>query len=389
MTRSQWLNEFDASMNQLASLQVPKLALDAIKAAKRVYLLGPSSSIGQIYMPSIVTAFRDWDVQVYLVDDRLAANSSEHNSISVLSTEEFVVEGRQHPGALAVSMVNSVFADGFFRQAADQASVEVLDIIRVLDLLDLPVIYQKAQAMRDETLARLHDYKLLARVFHDELSIRTLEAMITLRITFDRQVMLPVMCGAENEYFAAFAADQSDAFQMGTDEVFVDIGAHRGTIVNKFLLSTNWKFRGIHAFEPDVLNCEALMTGHFANLQNFHAHNLALSDQCSTLRFAQTGTMGSHLDDKGNVEVQAVPLDDVVDYATFVKMDVEGHETNVLRGARKLISTHKPRMAITCYHYADDLLSIAELLADIEPNYRLRLRHHSYYYYDSVLYAHA
>ncbi|WP_204348637.1 hypothetical protein, partial [Klebsiella pneumoniae] len=67
--------------------------------------------------------------------------------------------------------------------------------------------------------------------------------------------------------------------------------------------------------------------GYFAMLDNFHAYNMALSDTRSTLQFAQTGTMGSRIDQSGNVRIQAVPLDDMVDHATFIKMDVEGHET--------------------------------------------------------------
>ncbi len=44
-------------------------------------------------------------------------------------------------------------------------------------------------------------------------------------------------------------------------------------------------------------------------------------------------------------------------------------------------------MAITGYHYADDLLNIAQLVHEIEPRYRLRMRHHSFWYYDTVSYA--
>lgn len=74
-------------------------------------------------------------------------------------------------------------------------------------------------------------------------------------------------------------------------------------------------------------------------------------------------------------------------HATFIKMDVEGHETRILQGAKRLISNSKPRLAITGYHFADDLLNIAQLIREIEPAYRLRLRHHSFYYFDTILYA--
>jgi len=389
MNRAQWLSEFDAQLDQLVSLPPTRLSRGEIEAAKRVYLMGASSQLGQTFVPSIAPALRDWGVDVLLVDDRLAPEHAEHHGCKVLSTEDFVIDAQQYPGGLAVTMVNALFADGFFRHAAQRASVRILDVICVLDLLGLPVIYQHANVMREQTLKRLEDYKQLARRFDDELSIRTLAAMLKLRASFDRQVLLPVLCSTEDEYFTTFAAGSHNTFTIGRDEVFVDIGAHRGTVINKFLLAADWSFKAIHAFEPDLLNYQELKKGHFASLPNLHAHNVAVSDECSTLRFSQTGTMGSRLDDSGNVEVQVVPLDEIVDYATFLKMDVEGHETRVLSGARQLLSRHKPRLAVTCYHYADDMLDIVDLLTEIEPTYKLRLRHHSYYYYDTVLYAHS
>jgi len=36
-------------------------------------------------------------------------------------------------------------------------------------------------------------------------------------------------------------------------------------------------------------------------------------------------------------------------------------------------------MAITGYHYADDLLDLWQLLRELAPDYSLRLRHHSNY----------
>jgi hypothetical protein len=76
-----------------------------------------------------------------------------------------------------------------------------------------------------------------------------------------------------------------------------------------------------------------------------------------------------------------------MDEVTFIKMDLEGFETRALNGAANLIDICRPRMAITGYHYADDLLDIAHTIGHLAPDYALRLRHHSNYYYDSILYA--
>ncbi len=82
-----------------------------------------------------------------------------------------------------------------------------------------------------------------------------------------------------------------------------------------------------------------------------------------------------------------VRLDDVLDEVTFIKMDLEGFEQRALKGAARLIRECRPRMAITAYHYADDLLDLWRLFEELAPGYELRLRHHSSYYYDTIYYA--
>jgi hypothetical protein len=59
----------------------------------------------------------------------------------------------------------------------------------------------------------------------------------------------------------------------------------------------------------------------------------------------------------------------------------------MLCGAQKTIQKYKPRMAICIYHNMVDMFSVPLLIHDILPTYRLAVRHHSYGYEDTVLYA--
>lgn len=389
MNTEQALAYFEKEIYALANAEeTPDIRL-SIEAARCIYLLAPSSFLGVHYAPLIAEQMSAAGVEVFFVDDSLAAKGKRQGEWPVIASQVFVREARNRADAISVNMANSLFAHGYFSQLADRAGVAGLDIIHLLDYLDLPVIYQTAADMRQATLARVDDYLSLARKLEDTLSLETLLAALRLRITLDRKAVLPVLCSLESEYFTPFPAGSVDSFALHEQEVLCDVGAHVGSTIGKFLAATQWQYAAIHAFEPDVENFSALRKGYFSELKNFHAHNVALSDKRATLQFSQTGTMGSRLDSNGNVTVQAVPLDELVDYATFIKMDVEGHETGVLRGARKLISTHRPRLAVTGYHYADDLLDIVKLIHEIEPSYRIRLRHHSLYYYDTIVYAEA
>jgi hypothetical protein len=59
------------------------------------------------------------------------------------------------------------------------------------------------------------------------------------------------------------------------------------------------------------------------------------------------------------VTVRAVTLDALaaeleLDRIDFIKMDIEGAERHALAGARGVLASHKPRLAICIYHAADD-----------------------------------
>lgn len=80
-------------------------------------------------------------------------------------------------------------------------------------------------------------------------------------------------------------------------------------------------------------------------------------------------------------------LADREDRVSFIKADIESYEYNMLRGARETINKYKPRMAVCIYHNPTDVYSIPLLLKELNPEYKLALRHHSYNMDDTVLYA--
>lgn len=385
MLRLQSLQKFGQLIEALRTHTRVSDATTLLEEATVVFLLAPSSFLGDSFTIPIAQRLLAAGKRVALVDDTMHAAPAQIANCEVMGTEAFA---RVHPSAsLAINMANTTFVHGLFTTVASRANVPVLDIIPVLDAFGLSVIYQSAETMRQATQARLDDYVALAEKLDDPLSIQTLGACLEMRITLNRNAVLPILCSLEDEYFSPYAAGKNVTFALGSQEILCDVGAHVGTTVRKFLTATRWQYGAIHAFEPDVGSFSALQRGNFKHLANFYPRNIALSSARSTLGFSETGTMGSRLDDNGNVKVQASTLDDEVAHATFIKMDVEGHETKILQGARRLIAKSKPRLAITGYHFADDLLDIVQLVREIEPAYRLRLRHHSFYYYDTILYA--
>lgn len=107
------------------------------------------------------------------------------------------------------------------------------------------------------------------------------------------------------------------------------------------------------------------------------------------LKFKSDGSCASKMDENGNIIVDVVDLDNVVknEKVTFIKMDIEGAEQEALMGAKKLISTYHPRMAISVYHRNDDIYEIPKMILEMDNSYTFYLRHYTFCDADTVLYA--
>jgi len=68
-------------------------------------------------------------------------------------------------------------------------------------------------------------------------------------------------------------------------------------------------------------------------------------------------------------------------------MDIEGGEYNALLGARAIITEFKLKMAISVYHYCDDLVRIPMQTRVMAPEHELYLRHHAPVSVDTGVYA--
>lgn len=100
--------------------------------------------------------------------------------------------------------------------------------------------------------------------------------------------------------------------------------------------------------------------------------------------------MASNIASAGAAIIQAVALDDALPTFTpnLIKMDIEGAEYDALLGARKLIRTHLPGLAISLYHRPEHLWQLPLLVERIAPGkYKFMMRSHAQNSFDLVLYA--
>jgi FkbM family methyltransferase len=148
-------------------------------------------------------------------------------------------------------------------------------------------------------------------------------------------------------------------------DLVLDIGANVGN--HSFYFSNICKAKQIIAFEPDSKNCLIYRNNNpIATL-----HQIALSNYAGVSYFSNafshnSGTGKLSLD---GVEVQVTTLDSFnLSNVTFVKIDTEGEELNILKGMINTIINSKPEMLIEVHNgiTINDVLSILPIKYDFE-----------------------
>lgn len=186
--------------------------------------------------------------------------------------------------------------------------------------------------------------------------------------------------------------DLEQLYPQADFETFVDAGCFDGLTTQAFF---QWcKTKGYaYCFEPDGKNAEVVRK----NLINCAGrHELAEKALWSTemdLCIDERGNCASSVREdngtSGSPMTAAVALDDYLagKQVTYIKMDVEGAEAEVLKGARNTITCCRPRLAVSIYHRTEDIFALPELILTYYPGYRFYMRHYSFSDYDTVLYA--
>jgi FkbM family methyltransferase len=150
-------------------------------------------------------------------------------------------------------------------------------------------------------------------------------------------------------------------------EIFYDIGAHFGYF-SAIAASINEEEGRVFAFEPRPMNAGFFRRHMKANgFDRVTLFESAVGNTDQEVHFDDSrGSAKGRIDEKGNLRVRQVCIDHMVDSGllplpTFVKIDVEGGEINVLKGLEKVIRNARPKMVIathnkTCHDFVLDFL---------------------------------
>lgn len=165
-------------------------------------------------------------------------------------------------------------------------------------------------------------------------------------------------------------------------EVFLDVGAHHGEVIFRFLKITNREFRGAYLFEPDNNNyCE--LVKRWKRLPNeiqekIILDNKAVGNKNENSSFMHSFGYASRLWDKGAQKVEVIRLDNCRAPVSFVKMHIEGNELAALEGGMSWLIKNRPIIAVTIYHNRDGLWKTGRLLKGMLTEYEIFCRMHSW-----------
>ena len=179
-------------------------------------------------------------------------------------------------------------------------------------------------------------------------------------------------------------------FCLSPEEVFVDCGAYDGITIRRFLKRTPGFLR-ICAIDADPRNYKQLVRtiSILPERDRIETYLLAVGADRGRVRFRSTGTVQAAVSRDGDIEVEQVPLDELLRGAepTFIKMDIEGAELGALEGARHLIRQSQPLLAVCVYHTPSDLWRIPLKIHELAPKHSLYLRPHVEDGWDLVCYG--
>lgn len=175
------------------------------------------------------------------------------------------------------------------------------------------------------------------------------------------------------------------------NEIFIDGGCYDCSTDRLFIKWCGGDYKKIYAFEPDIKNYEKCLK-EADRIPNLELANKGLWSREETLHFAGGAEQGSRIietKDQSVTTISVAAIDDVVgeDKVTFIKMDVEGAELEALKGARKTIMKHHPRLAISIYHKPEDIWEIPAYILSLSKDYRLYIRHYQLSKNETILYA--
>lgn len=333
--------------------------------------------------PSVWEFFRRCEKPVVLygmgdgADKVLAAFERFGITASAVTASDGFVRGQQFHGFTVKRLSDLERELGDFAVAVCFASQlpDVMQTVRNVALRHetrVPSVPVFGGVLFDDAFLTAHGDELEAarRLLADEQSRRVYDCVLR----FYRTGELPLLDAVTTEKDEAFG----QILRLGGDEYYVDLGAYNGDTIDELLHYTGGSYRKIVALEPNAKNFKKLQA-HCAEMERTVLWQLGAWSENTTLIFNNKAGRNSAVADSG-VATRVAAVDTLLCGAspTYIKADVEGADYETLLGLRGTLGRCKPKLNFAAYHRFEDIFRLPLLIHEINPEYRIYLRHHPY-----------
>jgi FkbM family methyltransferase len=184
-----------------------------------------------------------------------------------------------------------------------------------------------------------------------------------------------------------------DLWTSNNKEFFIDCGAFSGDTIKDFINKYDAAFSKIIAIEPDPDNYKNLNKFISTLPENINkkifTYQTAAGEKTGEVSFDISGTVASTITSESNIKVKCLTLDSLCEgfEPTFIKMDVEGAESDILKGAQKIIKKARTIWAVCLYHRQTDLWRVPLYFNKLSDDYLFYLRRYAEESWELILYA--
>ena len=193
---------------------------------------------------------------------------------------------------------------------------------------------------------------------------------------------LPVNQFDSSVFYSKYAIDELTTLDSVRNKDIIDAGGYVGDTA---LLFSSYTDKNIHVFEASPSNMDIIReTIRLNHLENIVPVSKALGEKSGTATFSlgERNSCNSLVERPGynypdHIEVPVVTLDDYVREndlkVGLIKVDIEGGEQLLLKGAVETIRTQHPVLLISIYHSANDFFDIKPMIEKICDKYTFRI----------------
>lgn len=196
--------------------------------------------------------------------------------------------------------------------------------------------------------------------------------------------------------YASYQSDEQQYFNSltlakfnGSGITYIDCGAYNGDTYIDLANHPQINIKRAFLFEPDPQNFTNLVENTKGRKHDTFCLPMGVGEQYKMMNFTSGMGESGAVQSSGNTSIAIVSLDEIFDNSQidFIKIDVEGGEASIFRGAKKVIERSRPVIAASLYHNPQDIWELPEILFEICEDYHFYIRQHYFNTFDSVLYA--